>query len=61
MEAVLKGAPVSVFFQSIAGTEKGNKAFGISVALLDEAHEVIKKHSTSAGPNLMYFENRPGV
>ncbi|HHW28626.1 MAG TPA: ethanolamine ammonia-lyase subunit EutB [Syntrophomonadaceae bacterium] len=60
MEAVRKGAPVSVFFQSIAGTEKGNKAFGISVALLDEAHEVIKKHSTSAGPNLMYFETGQG-
>ncbi len=60
MEAVLKGAPVSVFFQSIAGTEKGNKAFGIDVALLDEAHEVIKKHSTSAGPNLMYFETGQG-
>ncbi|MFW0968189.1 MAG: ethanolamine ammonia-lyase subunit EutB [Thermacetogeniaceae bacterium] len=60
MEAVRKGAPVSVFFQSIAGTEKGNKAFGISVALLDEAHEVIKKHSTSAGPNFMYFETGQG-
>lgn len=60
MEAVQKGAPVSVFFQSIAGTEKGNRAFGISVSLLDEAHEVIKKYSTSAGPNLMYFETGQG-
>ncbi len=60
MEAVRKGAPVSVFFQSIAGTEKGNKAFGISVSLLDEAYEVIKRYSTAAGPNLMYFETGQG-
>lgn len=60
MEAVQKGAPVSVFFQSIAGTEKGNRAFGISVSLLDEAYEIIKKYSTSAGPNLMYFETGQG-
>ncbi|MGB9791847.1 MAG: ethanolamine ammonia-lyase subunit EutB [Thermacetogeniaceae bacterium] len=60
MKAVQEGAPVSVFFQSIAGTEKGNRAFGISVSLLDEAHEVIKEYSTAAGPNLMYFETGQG-
>lgn len=60
MEAVKQGAPTSVFFQSIAGTEDANKAFGVDKALLDEAHELIKKHSVAEGPNLMYFETGQG-
>lgn len=60
IEAVKQGAPASVFFQSIAGTEDANKAFGVDKALLDEAHELIKKHSVAEGPNLMYFETGQG-
>lgn len=60
MEAVRKGAPSDLFFQSIAGSQKGNEAFGISVALLDEAHDLVTKCGTSAGPNVMYFETGQG-
>ncbi|WP_372995932.1 ethanolamine ammonia-lyase subunit EutB [Lutispora sp.] len=61
MEAVKKGAPSDLFFQSIAGSQKGNEAFGISVALLDEAHDLITKHGTATGPNVMYFETGQGA
>lgn len=37
MEAVKKGAPCDLIFQSIAGSEKGNAAFGISAGLIGEA------------------------
>ncbi len=40
MEAMAKGAPVDLVFQSIAGTESANKSFGISLAMLDEAHQM---------------------
>ncbi|MDN5330905.1 MAG: ethanolamine ammonia-lyase large subunit [Tepidanaerobacteraceae bacterium] len=60
MKCIQQGAPVGVVFQSIAGSQKGNEAFGISVSMLDEAHELIKKHSTGRGPNLMYFETGQG-
>jgi len=60
MQAVREGAPVSVFFQSVAGTEDANKAFGIDKVLLDEAFELIKKQGMAPGPNLMYFETGQG-
>jgi len=60
MEAVRQGAPVSIFFQSVAGTEDANKAFGIDAALIDEAFELIKKQGIAPGPNLMYFETGQG-
>ncbi|HEX4584288.1 MAG TPA: ethanolamine ammonia-lyase subunit EutB, partial [Burkholderiaceae bacterium] len=37
IEAIEKGAPVDLVFQSIAGTEKANSSFGVSLALLAEA------------------------
>ena len=60
MKAIEKGAPADMIFQSIAGTEKANKAFGISVDLLKEAEHLIRKEGTSAGPNLFYFETGQG-
>ncbi|KAB3525600.1 ethanolamine ammonia-lyase subunit EutB [Alkaliphilus serpentinus] len=60
MEAIKRGAPVSVLFQSVAGTEAANKAFGINKDLIQEAFELIKKHGTAPGPNLMYFETGQG-
>ena len=61
MEAVKRGAPSDLFFQSIAGSEKGNEAFGISAELLDEARELCFKQGTGTGPNLMYFETGQGA
>ena len=34
MEALRRGAPVDLVFQSIAGTEKANASFGVNLALL---------------------------
>jgi len=60
MKCLKMGVPVGVFFQSLAGSQKGNEAFGISVEMLDEAYELIKKHSTCRGPNYFYFETGQG-
>jgi ethanolamine ammonia-lyase large subunit len=60
MEAVERGAPVSVLFQSIAGTEDTNDSFGVTAQLLDDAFELIRKKGTAPGPNLLYFETGQG-
>jgi len=60
MEAIKKGAPSDLIFQSIAGSQKGNEAFGVNVELLDEARELVLKEGTSTGPNVMYFETGQG-
>ncbi|MGJ7913009.1 ethanolamine ammonia-lyase subunit EutB [Neobacillus sp. LXY-1] len=60
MRAIKNGAPSDLLFQSLAGTEAGNKAFGISVELLEEANDLIQKEGTATGPNLWYFETGQG-
>lgn len=60
IEAVKQGAPCDMIFQSIAGSEKGNKAFGFSTDTLREAKALLKKQGTAAGPNVMYFETGQG-
>lgn len=60
MEAVRKGAPSSMLFQSVAGTQSANDDFGVNKDLLDEAFELIKRYGICAGPNLMYFETGQG-
>jgi ethanolamine ammonia-lyase large subunit len=60
IEALKQGAPISLMFQSLAGTQKGNEAFGISKGLLDEGYELMKRYGTATGPNLMYFETGQG-
>ena len=60
MEALRRGAPVGLVFQSLAGSQKGNEAFGIDVGMMDEAYELAKKHCFTAGPNFMYFETGQG-
>lgn len=60
MEAIRKGAPADLCFQSIAGSQKGNEAFGITVAMLDEAKDLMLKEGTGVGPNVMYFETGQG-
>ena len=62
MDAITKfNAPIDLLFQSIAGSEKGNEAFGLTVAMLDEAQEMMLKHGTCTGPNVMYFETGQGA
>src|SRR5476649_322201 len=59
--AIEKGAPVDLVFQSIAGTEKANSSFGVSLALLKEAHEAgLSLKRGTVGNDLMYFETGQG-
>ena len=60
MEAVRQGAPCDLIFQSIAGSEKGNEAFGISASMLAEARDLALREGTAHGPNVMYFETGQG-
>jgi ethanolamine ammonia-lyase large subunit len=59
--AIERGAPVDLVFQSIAGTERANASFGVSLALLREAHDAAQslKRGT-VGDNVMYFETGQG-
>ena len=60
MKALELGCPMDLMFQSLAGTEDANKAFGISVRLLDDAWATMKQKGTTKGPNRMYFETGQG-
>ena len=60
MKCMQSGSPVGLVFQSIAGSQKGNNSFGISVGMLDEAYEMAKKYCYPKGPNFMYFETGQG-
>lgn len=60
IEAVRRGAPCDMIFQSIAGSEKGNLAFGFTTENIREAKELLQQQGTAAGPNLLYFETGQG-
>ena len=61
MEAIRAGAPSDLMFQSIAGSGKGLEAFGVSVAMLDEANDLMLRQGSGVGPNFMYFETGQGA
>jgi ethanolamine ammonia-lyase large subunit len=61
MEALRRGAPVDLMFQSIAGTESANASFGINLTLLDEADQATRElRRGTVGDNVMYFETGQG-
>ncbi len=60
IEAVKRGAPCDMIFQSIAGSQKGNAAFGFSADTVREARQLLKERGTAKGPNVMYFETGQG-
>lgn len=61
LEAIRRGAPVDLVFQSIAGTEAANRSFGISLGLLEEARAAaLDLHRGTLGDNVMYFETGQG-
>ncbi len=60
IEAVKNGAPTDLIFQSIAGSEKGNQAFGFTTDTILEAQELLRRRGTGAGPNVLYFETGQG-
>ena len=60
MRALEAGAPMDIMFQSLAGSEKGNAGFGITVAMLDDGYAMIRETGRLRSPNLMYFETGQG-
>ena len=54
------GAPLDLMFQSIAGSQKGNEAFGLTAQMLDEGRDMMLHKGTCTGPNVMYFETGQG-
>jgi ethanolamine ammonia-lyase large subunit len=59
--AIERGAPVDLVFQSIGGTEGVNRSFGVSLALLEEAHAAaLALGRGTLGNNVMYFETGQG-
>ncbi len=61
IEAIKRGAPVDLVFQSIAGTEAANKSFGVDLALLEEGRQAaLALKRGTVGDNVMYFETGQG-
>ena len=61
IEAIERGAPVDLVFQSIGGTEVTNRSFGVSLAILQEAREAaLSLKRGTVGNNVMYFETGQG-
>jgi ethanolamine ammonia-lyase large subunit len=61
IEAINRGAPVDLVFQSIAGTELANASFGVNLAVLEEAHQAtLALRRGTVGDNVMYFETGQG-
>jgi ethanolamine ammonia-lyase large subunit len=61
LQLVQQKAPLDLVFQSIGGTEKTNKSFGVSLALLQEAYEAaLSLKRGTLGNHVMYFETGQG-
>jgi ethanolamine ammonia-lyase large subunit len=65
MEAMKRGAPVDLLFQSIAGTEAANRTFGVTLEMLREGRERVLEHHAQRGvpwkgDDVMYFETGQG-
>ena len=61
IKAMEAGAPIDLVFQSVAGTEAANQSFGITLAMLKEAHEAaLSLKRGTVGDNVMYFETGQG-
>jgi ethanolamine ammonia-lyase large subunit len=67
LQAMQRGAPLDLVFQSIAGTEAANRSFGIDLALLAEARAGALALRRGAlfddgqrGEHVMYFETGQG-
>jgi ethanolamine ammonia-lyase large subunit len=61
LRAIEAGAPVDLVFQSVAGSEQANAAFGIDLALLAEARAAaLSLGRGTVGDNVMYFETGQG-
>ncbi|MBS1034148.1 ethanolamine ammonia-lyase subunit EutB [Gluconobacter cerinus] len=62
LEIMNRGGAVDLVFQSIAGTQKANEGFGVSLSILKEAHEAARAlNRGTIGNNVMYFETGQGA
>jgi ethanolamine ammonia-lyase large subunit len=56
-----QGLPVDLVFQSVAGTQRANRSFGVDLALLGQAHQAgLSLQRGTVGNNVMYFETGQG-
>lgn len=61
MQAIEQAAPVDLVFQSIAGTQKANESFGVTLSLLREAEAAaLSLRRGTIGSDCMYFETGQG-
>ncbi|TCH61460.1 ethanolamine ammonia-lyase subunit EutB [Acinetobacter sp. ANC 4862] len=61
IELANKNIPVDLMFQSIAGSQAANSAFGIDLAMLQEGYEAaLSLKRGTVGQNVMYFETGQG-
>jgi ethanolamine ammonia-lyase large subunit len=61
MQVMERGGPVDLVFQSVAGSEAANRAFGVDLKLLGEARAAaLALKRGSLGDNVMYFETGQG-
>jgi ethanolamine ammonia-lyase large subunit len=61
LRALEAGAPVDLVFQSVAGTQAGNRGFGVTLDLLAEARAgALELGRGTVGRNVTYFETGQG-
>jgi len=61
LRAIEQGAPVDLVFQSVAGTQAGNRGFGVTLDLLTEARTAaLELGRGTVGRNVTYFETGQG-
>ena len=61
IELANRQVPIDLMFQSIAGTQKANDSFGISLSMLQEGYEAaLSLKRGTVGQNVMYFETGQG-
>jgi ethanolamine ammonia-lyase large subunit len=65
LEAMARGAPVDLLFQSVAGTQAANESFGVTLATLREGREAVLAGRRAravewVGDQVMYFETGQG-
>ena len=49
LQAMERGAPLDLLFQSVAGTQKANESFGITLSMLREGRERVLEHHKDRG------------
>ena len=58
---IINHAPVDLVFQSIGGTEKTNRSFGVNLSILKEAQDAaLSLNRGTVGQQVMYFETGQG-